>query len=180
MTGHNEGRVTADAAPEHNLSQDQDTAVALLAACLLAPARSVADVLDDCTVDDVELLDQPTAIALTVCHELANIRTKPAADIVSAELLRRGLYAGHSGNLVRSRILTAATITVWPELLAQYAAAVLARVFRARIAAFGAALAEGAFVAGESDLWELLVREGTRARRIRSQLDHIRAETSMA
>lgn len=150
----------------------------LLAATILAPARQVSEVLRVCRPDDVRLLDAPTATALEVAADLANAGQAPEAVLLNAELLRRGLLAGHKGELVRDRMLDAVTTVAMPELLPEYAAAVLARVFRARLAAAGQGFVDGAENGVESDLWTLLVREGAELRGIWQRLAAVRGEAA--
>lgn len=148
----------------------------LLAAVIVAPATQVAEVLQACRPEDVQLVDAPTATALDVAAILAGAGKNPTAELLNAELLRSGLFDGHAGELVKARLLDAASPAGLPELLPELAAAVLAQVFRARLAAAGEALTAGAAAAPESDLWELLRREGTRARDLLGRLDRLRGE----
>lgn len=150
----------------------------LLAAVLLAPPRQVVDVLNVCCPEDVRLLDAPIATVLEVALELANAGKPPTAPVLGAELLRRGQYEGHAGDLVRTRVADAVTTVAYPELLPEYAAAILARVFRARLAAAGEAFTAGAETAPESDLWTLLVREGAALRAIWDRLSLTRGEAA--
>lgn len=146
----------------------------LLAATLLAPAAQVADALRVCRPDDVRLLDAPTAAVLDVALELASAGRAPDAALVGAELLRRGAYAGSSGDLIRTRLADAVTTIAYPELMPEYAASVLARVFRARLAAAGEAFTASAEDAPEFDLWSLLIREGKELRAIWERLAAVR------
>lgn len=148
----------------------------LLSAVIVAPAGQVAEILSVCRPEDVRLLDAPAATALDVAAELAVAGIAPGATVLDAELLRRGLYAGHVGELVKVKLLDAVTTMAHAELLPEYAASVLARVFRARLAAAGEALAAGADTAPESELWQLLTREGAELRQIRERLTAVRGE----
>ncbi|WOC12613.1 hypothetical protein [Gordonia sp. MP11Mi] len=150
----------------------------LLAAVLLAPSRQVVDVLNVCRPEDVRLLDAPIATVLDVALEIARSGKPPAAAVLGAELLRRGLYDAHAGDLVRTRMADAVTTVAYPELLPEYAASILARVFRARLAAAGEAFTAGAETAPESDLWTLLVREGAALRAIWDRLSSTRGEAA--
>ena len=154
----------------------ESTALPLLSGVLAAPAAQVAEVLGVCTPDHVRLLDAPVAVALDVAAEFAESGRPPTADVVNAELLRRGAYAGHRGDLVRFRMLGAASPVHPPELLPELASAVLAAVFRARLRVAGEALASGADSAPESDLWALLLREGAAVRELRDRLAQVRGE----
>ncbi|GAC81161.1 hypothetical protein [Gordonia malaquae] len=146
----------------------------LLAATLLAPAHQVAEILGVCQPDSVRLLDAPTATILELSLELAASGRAPDAAFVGAELLRRGHYAGHAGDLVRTRLAEAVTTVAYPELMPEYAASVLARVFRARLAAAGEAFTASAEDAPEFDLWSLLIREGKELRAIWERLAAVR------
>lgn len=149
----------------------------LIAAVILAPAPRVVDALTQCSPDDVRLLDAPIATALDVALDLAQAGRTPDAVLLNAELLRRGLYDGHVGELVRTALLDAGTTVAWPEQLQHYAASVLAQVFRARLAATGAAFVESAETGVESDLWTLLLREGTELRQVWERLNTVRGES---
>ena len=159
---------------------EANSTVPLLSAVLAAPAAQVAEVLGVCTPDHVRLLDAPTAVALDIAAEIAGYGRPPTADVVNAELLRRGAYAGHRGDLVRFRMIDAASPVHPPELLPELASAVLASVFRARLRAAGEALASGADTAPEADLWALLLREGTAVRELRERLARVRGEEVVA
>lgn len=148
----------------------------LLAATLLAPASQVAEVLRVCRPDDVRLLDAPIATALDVALDLATAGRQPDAVLLNAELLRRGLLADHKGELVKNRMHAAVTTVAYAEMLPEYAAAVLARVFRTRLAAAGETFTEHAETGVESDLWTLLVREGAALREIWQRLGAVRGE----
>lgn len=128
--------------------------------------------------DSVRLLDAPTATILEVSLELAASGRAPDAAFVGAELLRRGHYAGHAGDLVRTRLAEAVTTVAYPELLPEYAASVLAQLFRARLAAAGTAFTESAEAAPERDLWQLLLREGKELRGIWERLAADRGEAT--
>ena len=154
----------------------QSTAISLLSAALAAPATQAAEALQVCTPELVRIIDPPTAAALDVVADLAASGRQPTADLVNAELLRRGAYAGHRGDLVRFRMINAASPQQAPELLPEFSSAVLASVFRARLRAAGEALAAGADTAPESDLWHLLVREGAAIRGLRDRLAAVRGE----
>ena len=155
---------------------EHESTVPLLSAVLAAPAVQVVELLQVCTPDHVRLLDAPSAVALDVAAEVAGSGRPPTPDVVNAELLRRGAYAGHRGDLVRFRVIDAASRQHPPELLPELASAVLAGVFRARLRAAGEALADGADTAPESDLWHLLVREGAAVRELRDRLARVRGE----
>ncbi|MFW0787623.1 hypothetical protein AAFP35_24270 [Gordonia sp. CPCC 206044] len=155
----------------------QSTLTILLSAAMAAPPRQVVEVLSACRPDDVELLDAATATALRVVAELAIVGTPPTADVVNAELLRRGAYHGHHGDLVRTRMIDAAgNPQQLPELLPEYASAVLSDLFRARLRAAGEALVTGAADACEDDLWALLLREGAAVRSLRDRLAVVRGD----
>lgn len=150
----------------------------LLAATLSAPAHQVAEILTVCSPNDIGLLDPPTATALEVVADLVAHGQDADATRLVAELLRRGLYSGRQGELVRDRVLAATTkhvaATTYPELLPEYAAAVMAQVFRARLAAAGAAFTENAPNGVEDDLWQLIIREGKELRGIWDRLAKLR------
>ncbi|MFZ2509776.1 MAG: hypothetical protein WAW85_01615 [Gordonia sp. (in: high G+C Gram-positive bacteria)] len=152
-----------------------NTTVALLSAIIDAAAcRQVTTVLRFCRPEDVRLLDAPTATALDVALELANAGRVPSAVTLNAELLRRGCYDGHAGELVKARMLAASNPREYAERLTELAAAVLAEVYRARIAAAGHALTTGAATAPELDLWTLLEGEGRAVRAVRDSLATLR------
>ncbi|WP_448221959.1 hypothetical protein [Gordonia iterans] len=148
---------------------------ALLSAVMNAAAcRQVTQVLRFCRPADVALLDAPTAAALDVALELAAEGRQPGAVVLNAELLRRGAYEGHHGDLLRSRVLDAASPAEPPERLPEFASAVLGAVYRARVLAAGEALTAGAATSSEDDLWTLLEREGRAIRALRDSLAALR------
>ncbi|WP_448222858.1 hypothetical protein [Gordonia iterans] len=175
---------TKEAAPAGNGSggvigrdRDQSTAttVALLAAVTGSPCATIRAVLRFCRPVDVALLDAPTATALGLAEGMAHAGQRPGPIELNAELLRRGLYDGHHGELVKHRMLDAATHkTAFPERIGEYAEAVLGQVYRARISACGEALTAGAATSPEADLWMLLEREGRAIRGIRDSLAALR------
>ncbi|WP_440713102.1 hypothetical protein [Gordonia sp. FQ] len=161
----------------HAADRDHDTAntLALLAAVAGSPCATIRAVLRFCRPCDVALLDAPTSTALALAEEMAHAGQRPGPIELNAELLRRGLYDGHYGELVKCRVLDAATHkTAYPERVGKYAEAVLGQVYRARISACGEALTAGAATSPEADLWMLLEREGRAIRVIRDSLAALR------
>lgn len=160
------------AADHHN---DTANTVALLAAVIGSPCATIRAVLRFCRPSDVALLDAPTSTALALAEEMAHAGQRPGPIELNAELLRRGLYDGHHGELARHRMLDAATHrTAYPERIGDYAEAVLGQVYRARISACGEALTAGAATSPEADLWMLLEREGRAVRAVRDSLAALR------
>lgn len=140
---------------------EQLAAQHLFASLLGATPEQIVDALTVCRPDDVRLLDTPTADALDVALDLAKAGRKPSADVLNAELLRRGLYEGRRGALVQDRLWQAmdGRVDVNPWLLPERAANVLDLVWRAKMTAFGQALIAGASTAAATDLRQLLTRE---------------------
>ncbi|MCF8606790.1 hypothetical protein L5I01_25890 [Gordonia sp. HY442] len=156
------------------------SAVPLLSAILAAQPAQVAETLAACTPRDVELVDEPAAAILEVVAELAASGRTTTAETVSAELLRRGMYEGHHGDLIKGRMIDAASPQYAPEMIPELGSALLATVLRARLQAAGEALVSGAPTAPEVDLWNVLLRAGTQIRELRSRLASVRGEAVTA
>lgn len=125
----------------------------LLAAILAAPADQVTDVTS-ILAGAVRYLDAPCADIVDVAATLAATGIAPTATEVNAELLRLGMFSGHHGDRIRTRLLDATTgAATYPQQLARRAADVAAFVFRARLSAAGQALIERAATGSESDAW---------------------------
>ncbi|UQE75941.1 hypothetical protein MYK68_04900 [Gordonia sp. PP30] len=175
------------AGPEANGTGDQmtsedhgkHTALTLLSAIIAAPTAQVAEVLTVCTPDDVRLIDAPVAAALDVAKDLADAGIQPVVEVLHAECMRRGLYAGQ-GRLIALRIVDAFAPSSGrppvPELLPELAAACLAAVFRARLDSACHGIGAVTWTAPESDLWTWLLREGQVARDTLGRLARLRGE----
>lgn len=150
--------------------------LSLLAAVFASHASEMASVATTLAADDVELLDPPAATCYRVAVDLASTGIDPSALEVQAELLRLGLFAGHRGELVKTRMLDSATRVSTPARLSDIAATVLAIVFRARLVAAGNAIAITALNGAEDDAWQVLVREGITARSVWDRLSHLRSQ----
>lgn len=160
---------------EDSSATGHPAAIAMLSAVMWgAKCRTVTTVCRYCRPDDVRLLDPSVGTALDVALELATQGRQPDPNTLNAELLRRGLYEGRAGELVRVRVIAATSPSQYAERLPEFAAAVLADVYRARLAAAGAALSAGAGTAPEDDLWLLLEGEGRAVRAVRNSLAALR------
>ncbi|UQE75794.1 hypothetical protein MYK68_04060 [Gordonia sp. PP30] len=159
----------------HAVDQAQSSSIPLLSAVLsaenLAPIRTV---LRFARPDDVRLIDAPTAAALDVALDMVDQGRQPTAVALHAELLRLGGYAGNAGEQVRNRVIAATSPAEPPERLPEFAAAVLAEVYRAKFAALAYALDTMAETAAESELWVTLEREGRAIRAVRDSLTALR------
>lgn len=138
----------------------------LLAAAVWASAQAVTAV-SVLPLDVVQFVDAPSATALEVVFDLAVQGVDPAADLVSAELLRRGMLDGHHGRLVKDRLLDAVDAGANPAALARYAADLAALVWRVRMAAAGEAIQARAVAGAEDDAWSGFVAAGVELRKLR-------------
>ncbi|WP_139025669.1 hypothetical protein [Gordonia neofelifaecis] len=150
------------------------SAVLLLAAIIRASASDTVAVLDLLTPDDVHGVDAPTAVILDVARELAGDGLDPAPELVQGEALRRGVYAGHHGDLARTRLADAVTARAEPAALWLYAANLAADLLRNRMIAAGESIAEHARNGAETDAWTGFVRDGRALRRLHDIVQQLR------
>lgn len=135
------------------------------ATLLRASANDVVAVKTIIRPADVELLDAPTAVIFTAAVGVARTHVDPKPLEVHTALLRDGHFAGHQGELVKKRMLDATSgVVAHGERLHVVAGQLLSALFRARLAAAGAALSTAAVEASEPDCWQFMIREGVAVR----------------
>lgn len=135
--------------------------VAFLAAVLASPPVDVARVLGILTPARVTFLDPPTGHVLAVAEQLATAGIAPTPVTVQQRCLSDGVYAGHRGDLARTRILDATTDQhTEPTMLVFLAATVAEHVIRAHALAGYAAAAERVSVATVDDIMSGFVADG--------------------
>ncbi|MCK0516971.1 hypothetical protein [Williamsia sp. DF01-3] len=149
-----------------------------LAALLSSNALDVSAVCATVRPDDIALLDDPTATIYRVAVGLARRGVTPDHTQVWAKLLQDGEFAGRKGELVRDRMLAVVSVRAYAERLFETAAQLLSLVFRNRLAAAGAAIAQAAVDFSEADAWALMIREGGETRKIYERIERLRGEAA--
>lgn len=137
------------------------------ATLLASTANDTVAVQTTIRPDDVELLDAPTAAIFSAAVGVARTGADPTPPNVHVALLQAGEFAGHQGDLVKTRMLAAsAGVSVHGYRLHIVAGQLLSLIFRHRLAAAGHALVEMSRDGSDADCWSLLIREGLVARRL--------------
>ncbi|WP_168706489.1 hypothetical protein [Gordonia paraffinivorans] len=152
--------------------------IALLAATIESNPKDIISSLTMVTPADIRLLDAPTADCLDVALQMAQAGRAPAAVLLNAELVRRGAYDGHHGNLRKLRMIDAVTTLAPAVRLMEYTSAVLAEVVRMRMIAAADAIADRARGGAEDDAWRTFIREGAAVRALYERLRAIRGEAA--
>ncbi|MFT4086323.1 MAG: hypothetical protein QM658_04075 [Gordonia sp. (in: high G+C Gram-positive bacteria)] len=150
---------------------------ALLACVLAAPAAKVTTVLTLLRPELVALVDAPTSRVLAAAADLAARGVDPTPVTVVDELQRVGEFVdGHHAELLRSRVLDAATNHQPPERLRALAAALAAQLLRARGVTAGEAITATYASGAEDDCEPLLLREGAAVRELHRVVEALRSD----
>lgn len=152
--------------------------VQFLAEAMESRALDICALRSEFTPDDLRLLDGATATVFEVVVELSRRNIAPTVTEVHVALMNAGALGGPSsglGQAVKNRMLDVVTTVGHAERLFDTAVNLLTVIFRNRLASAGSALESAAWGMKVPDAFDLMLREGTVARDLRTRITRLEA-----